>query len=134
MAQNTYIEKAWDARLFSNYKANTNKDYSSVSEQVAKFTVGQLIHHRLFEYRGVVIDVDPEFHGSTDWYEKVARSKPPKDRPWYHVLVDGAAQRTYVAERNLEPDEEGGPIRHADLDDYFRGLGDAGYILRNKGH
>jgi heat shock protein HspQ len=113
---------------------NDKKEVEDVSELVAKFTVGQLIHHRLFDYRGVVIDVDPEFHGSEDWYSNVAQSKPPKDRPWYHVLVDGAAQRTYVAERNLEPDEEGGPVRHSDIDDYFQGLGDEGYILRNKGH
>lgn len=105
-----------------------------MTEQTAKFGVGQLIHHRLFHYRGVVIDVDPEFHGSDDWYQHVAKSQPPKDRPWYHVLVDGASQRTYVAERNLEPDQEGGPIHNADLDDYFQGLGDEGYILRRKGH
>ncbi len=103
-------------------------------QQMAKFAVGQLIHHRLFDYRGVVIDVDPEFHGREDWYLKIASSKPPKDRPWYHVLVDGAAQRTYVAERNLEPDTEGGPVRHSDITDYFQGLGNDGYIPRNKGH
>jgi heat shock protein HspQ len=120
--------------LFLNEKTNTNKDTSSVSDQVAKFTVGQLIHHRLFEYRGVIVDVDPEFQGSADWYLKVAESKPPKDRPWYHVLVDGSAQRTYVAEQNMEQDQEGGPIRHADLNEYFRGFGNAGYVLKNKGH
>jgi len=105
-----------------------------LGEQTAKFSVGQLIQNRLFGYRGVIIDIDPEFHGSDDWYQNVARSKPPKDRPWYHVLVDGAAQRTYVAERNLEPDEEGGPVRHDCINDYFQGLGEDGYILRNKGH
>jgi heat shock protein HspQ len=120
--------------LLLNEKTNTNKDTSSVSDQVAKFTVGQLIHHRLFEYRGVIVDVDPEFQGSADWYLKVAESKPPKDRPWYHVLVDGSAQRTYVAEQNMEQDQEGGPIRHTDLNEYFRGFGNAGYVLKNKSH
>lgn len=103
-------------------------------EASAKFSVGQLIHHRLFDYRGVVIDVDPYFHGSDDWYESVARSRPPKESPWYHVLVDGFEHRTYVAERNLEPDETGGPVEHPDVTDYFDVLGDTGYVLKHKGN
>jgi len=103
-----------------------------MSETKAKFHIGQVIQHRMFEYRGVVIDVDPYFRGTDDWYSSAAKSKPPKDRPWYHVLVDGQVHRTYVAERNLEPDEEGGPVKHADLDSYFKELGDDGYIPHNR--
>jgi heat shock protein HspQ len=51
----------------------------------AKFRVGQVIHHKLFDYRGVIVDVDATFQGSEAWYDAMARSKPPKDRPWYHV-------------------------------------------------
>jgi len=69
--------------------------------QKAKFTIGQIIHHKLFDYRGVIVDVDFRFLGSDEWYEQVARSHPPKDRPWYHVLVDNAVHQTYVAEQNL---------------------------------
>ena len=100
----------------------------------AKFTVGQLIHHRLFEYRGVIVDVDPYFKGSDIWYKNIAQTKPPKDRPWYHVLVDGVEQRTYVAERNLEPDETGDPITHVELETYFEGMGGEKYIPRRKEH
>ena len=60
----------------------------------AKFAIGELIHHRLFDYRGVVFDVDPDFQGTEEWYTRVARSRPPKDQPWYHVLVDGAEHTT----------------------------------------
>ena len=95
----------------------------------ADFHVGQLVHHKLFGYRGVVIDVDPYFNGSDEWYSSVAKSKPPKDRPWYHVLVDEADYRTYVAERNLEPDTEGGPVRHPEIDDYFSELDGENYKL-----
>ena len=95
----------------------------------ADFHVGQLVHHKLFGYRGVVIDVDPYFNGSDEWYSSVAKSKPPKDRPWYHVLVDEADYRTYVAERNLEPDTEGGPVRHPEVDDYFSELDGENYKL-----
>ncbi len=85
----------------------------------ARFYVGQTVHHRLFDYRGVVADADATFQGSDDWYETMARSRPPRDRPWYHVLVHDAEHTTYVAERNLEPDLTGEPIRHPDLGLYF---------------
>ena len=81
-------------------------------ERTAGFFVGQIVHHKRFGYRGVVFDVDATVRGSDEWYEVVARSRPPKDMPWYHVLVDGAEHTTYVAERHLESDEYGRPITH----------------------
>jgi heat shock protein HspQ len=85
----------------------------------ARFAVGQRIHHRMFDYRGVVFDVDPVFAGSDEWYEEVARSRPPRDEPWYHVLVHDAQHTTYVAERNLDPDPGDEPVRHPLLGEYF---------------
>ena len=90
-----------------------------MAERRARFAVGQLIHHRLFDYRGVVFDVDPVFMGSEVWYEQVARTRPPKDQPWYHVLVDGADHTTYVAERNLETDSRSEPIHHPLVGTFF---------------
>ena len=78
----------------------------------ARFFVGQIVHHIKFDYRGVVFDVDATFGGTDRWYDEVARSRPPKDRPWYHVLVDGAGHTTYVAEQHLEADTAGTPIVH----------------------
>ncbi|MBT3305174.1 MAG: heat shock protein HspQ [Alphaproteobacteria bacterium] len=100
----------------------------------AKFSPGDLIIHNLFEYRGVVIDLDPHFLGSADWYDNVAKSKPPKDRPWYHVLVDGGDVRTYVAERNLQPDPSGRPIKHPEINTHFARFGGDGYIPLRKGN
>ncbi|KAA3629307.1 MAG: heat shock protein HspQ [Proteobacteria bacterium] len=85
----------------------------------ARYSVGQLVHHKLFDYRGVIFDVDAVFMGSDAWYEQVARSHPPKDRPWYHVLVDGADHTTYVAERNLESDASGVAVNHPLLGKFF---------------
>jgi heat shock protein HspQ len=96
----------------------------------AKFHVGQMIHHRLFDYRGVVIDVDADFQGTDEWYEQMAQSRPPKDQPWYQVLVHDAEHLTYVAERNLEPDADGGPIRHPALDHFFVAMRDGRYVIR----
>ena len=53
----------------------------------ARFAIGQVIHHRRFGYRGVIVDVDPSFQLTDEWYEEVALSRPPKDKPWYHILV-----------------------------------------------
>lgn len=84
-----------------------------------RFAVGDLIHHRLFDYRGVIVDVDPVFQSTEEWYDAVANSRPPKDKPWYHVLVHGALHSTYVAERNLEPDESADPILHPMVEQVF---------------
>lgn len=100
------------------------------AESKAKFHIGQLVEHLRFGYRGVVIDVDPVFQASEQWYARVARSKPPKDQPWYHVLVDGAAQRTYVAERHLQADCYLSPIRHPQLDSYFQAFDNGHYIQK----
>ena len=94
----------------------------------AKFSVGQIIRHNKFDYRGVVFDVDAVFSLSDEWYEQVARSRPPKDRPWYHVLVDRSHVQTYVAERHLEPDDSGEPIEHPLVDTFFARLEGGAYV------
>lgn len=95
-----------------------------------RFSVGQIVHHRLFDYRGVVFDVDPTFQGTDEWYEQVARSRPPRDQPWYHVLVHDHQHTTYVAERNLEPDTSVEPIRHPLLEGHFSALRGGQYVPR----
>ena len=74
-----------------------------MSDREARFQVGLLVRHKLFDYRGVVFDADATFQASEEWYETMARSRPPKDEPWYHVLVHDAEHTTYVAERNPRP-------------------------------
>jgi len=98
------------------------------------FNIGELVHHQRFDYRGVVIDVDPEFNGTEEWYERMARSQPPRDKPWYHVLVDGANHATYVAERHLEADARGEQITHPALGQFFRAFVDGRYLQRQEQH
>ncbi len=78
----------------------------------AQFSIGDVVHHKLSGYRGVIIDVDPHFVGTDAWYQSVASTRPPKAQPWYHVLPHGSRHQTYVAERNLEPDPTGLPVEH----------------------
>ena len=86
------------------------------------FFIGQCVHHKKFDYRGVIIDVDAGFSGTEDWYQQVALSRPPKNKPWYHVLVHNSNRMTYVAERHLEQDSSGEPVDHPALDMYFDGF------------
>lgn len=94
-----------------------------------KFFPGQIIRHLKLGYRGVVFAVDGEFSLSDDWYDQVARSRPPKDAPWYHVMVDGGSQTTYVAERHLEPCEDTSEIEHPLLEEYFEAFDGGAYRL-----
>ena len=105
------------------------------AEKVApspKFFIGQIVHHKGFDYRGVVVDVDATFQGTEAWYEQVARSRPPKEQPWYRVLVDGGEYETYVAERHLEADETGQPVSHPGLDVLFDDFRDGIYRRRRR--
>ncbi len=88
-------------------------------DTTCKYSVGQIIHHLRFDYRGVIVDVDATFQGTEEWYLEMAKSKPPQDKPWYHVLVDQSLTMTYVAERNLEEDPSPKPITHPLVDQYF---------------
>ncbi len=101
-----------------------------MTESTCKFSIGQLVHHRLFDYRGVIADVDPTFQGTEEWYEQMARSRPPKDEPWYHVLVDQAEHTTYVAERNLESDKRNDPIDHPLCDHFFSEFRNGQYLCK----
>lgn len=86
----------------------------------AEFSIGQVVKHKLFAYYGVIYDVDPIFMGSEEWYRGVAKTRPPKNQPWYRILVDGDDHETYVAQRNLEHCEYR-EIDHPMINIYFSG-------------
>lgn len=100
-------------------------------DDAAKFNVGQVIHHRLFDYRGVVFDVDPNFSNTDEWYALMARSRPAKNQPWYHILVNGTDYTTYVAEQNLEDDFIGTEVSHPDVKKYFGKYKNGRYTLKD---
>lgn len=99
--------------------------------QRAKFSIGQIIRHKLFNYRGVIFNVDDSMQLSEEWYAQVAKSRPPKDEPWYHVMVDNQMHTTYVAEQNILPEEaDMSPVSHPLIDEYFSAQQDGRYILK----
>ncbi len=76
-----------------------------------KFSVGQLVAHLHYGYRGVVAGWDAACAAEDDWYFG-NRTQPSREQPWYHVLVHGGQHSTYVAEENLEPYDGGEQVLH----------------------
>jgi large subunit ribosomal protein L21 len=54
---------------------------ASVAQQIsipsARFAIGDVVRHRIFDFRGVVFDVDPEFANSDEWYDAIPESIRP---------------------------------------------------------
>ncbi|EIJ35780.1 heat shock protein HspQ [Thiothrix nivea] len=104
-----------------------------MEEKTASFGIGQVIHHRLFNYRGVIFDVDPDFQGTEEWFEKnVEAGNPSKEEPWYHVLIDQDGRVAYVAECNLEAEADDliEPVEHPLLENFFTGFNGDHYQAR----
>ena len=99
----------------------------------ARFGIGDVVRHRLFDFRGVIFDVDPVFANSEEWYEAIPEAiRPAKDQPFYHLLAENAEQSyvAYVSQQNLIADESDEPIDHPSIDAYFVGFDGSRYQLR----
>lgn len=93
------------------------------------FQPGCLVHHRLYGYRGVVVSSDPYCMAGDTWYHS-NKTQPPKEQPWYHILVDDSGGlSTYVAQSNLELDESGKPVSHPRIGAYFEAFKNGRYVL-----
>ncbi len=100
----------------------------------AKFSVGQIVRHRLFPFRGVIYDVDPVFNNTEEWYQAIpADRRPSKDQPFYHLLAQnaqGGPYEAYVSEQNLLPDAENGPVQHPMIEVVFERMAGDHYVMR----
>jgi heat shock protein HspQ len=88
----------------------------------ARFTIGDVVRHRLFDFRGVIFDVDPVFANSEEWYEAIPETiRPRKDQPFYHLLAENAesSYTAYVSQQNLVRDESEEPIDHPAIASMF---------------
>ena len=100
---------------------------------LARFAIGDVVRHRLFDFRGVIFDVDPEFTNSEEWYEAIPESlRPRKDQPFYHLLAENAESTyvAYVSQQNLLPDDTDEPVDHPAIATMFDRLEDGRYHLR----
>ncbi len=101
----------------------------------ASFSIGDVVRHRLFDFRGVIFDVDPVFANSEEWYESIpADIRPPKNQPFYHLLAENmeSSYVAYVSQQNLVPDESEEPIDHPAISGLFTGYADGRYRLRRE--
>lgn len=89
----------------------------------AKFTLGQVVRHRVHPFRGIIFDVDPVFDNTEEWWLSIpAEIRPAKDQPYYHLLAENEKTEyvAYVSEQNLLPDDSGTPLRHPQVREMFR--------------
>lgn len=103
--------------------------------KTAKFRIGQVVRHRLFPFRGVIFDVDPEFANTEEWYEAIpAEVRPRRDQPFYHLLAenDETEYVAYVSEQNLLDDTSGDPVRHPQLNEFFDMTSDGNYAPKRR--
>ena len=100
----------------------------------AKFKIGEVVKHRLYPFRGVVFDIDPEFDNTEEWWESIpADVRPHKDQPFYHLFAENAESEyiAYVSEQNLMPDTSDTPIRHPQVAEVFERDERGAYRPRN---
>lgn len=100
----------------------------------AKFKIGEVVKHRLYPFRGVVFDIDPEFDNTEEWWESIpADVRPHKDQPFYHLFAENAESEyiAYVSEQNLIPDTSEAPIRHPQVAEVFERDERGSYRPRN---
>ncbi|MFD2237763.1 heat shock protein HspQ [Aureimonas populi] len=101
--------------------------------QTARFAIGQIVRHRIFPFRGVIFDVDPEFDNTEEWYLSIPEeARPRKDQPFYHLLAENAESEyvAYVSEQNLVLDEAHDPVLHPRVAELFEGPFDGVYRLK----
>ncbi|WP_393957324.1 heat shock protein HspQ [Methylorubrum sp. POS3] len=106
---------------------------TQTSMRTAKFGLGAVVRHRIYPFRGVVFDVDPEFANTEEWWLAIPEDvRPRKDQPFYHLLAENADSEyvAYVSEQNLVPDTSGEALRHAGIPEVFERDADGGYRMR----
>lgn len=100
---------------------------------VANFTIGEVVKHRLFDFRGVIYDVDPIFSNDDEWYESIPKDlRPKKDQPFYHLFAENndSSYIAYVSQQNLVADGLSGPINHPQIREIFGSWVDDHYTLK----
>ena len=99
--------------------------------QKAKFSIGDIVRHKHFDFRGVIYDVDFEFNNSEEWYQSIPKNvRPRKNQAFYHLLAenDVITYEAYVSEHNLLIDDSEEPIKHPLIEEIFSGRKGTNYF------
>jgi heat shock protein HspQ len=108
-----------------------------MKQQVAKFSLGQVVKHRVHPFRGVVFDVDAEFNNSDEWIENIPEDiRPDRDQPFYHLFAENESSYyvAYVSEQNLLSDDSDEPVGHPDVSEMFGTFKNGHYSLGSNLH
>jgi len=104
-----------------------------MATRTAKFQIGDVVRHRVYDFRGVIFDVDPEFANTEEWWRSIPEDmRPRKDQPFYHLLAenDHTTYIAYVSEQNLLIDESGRLVSHPQVGHFFTGRENGRYVVR----
>ena len=99
----------------------------------ASFAIGDVVRHRILDFRGVIFDVDPEFDNTDEWYEAIPEEiRPHKEQPFYHLMAENEEQTyiAYVSQQNLVLDDDEGEVYHPAISTLFTGFEGGRYQLR----
>jgi len=117
----------------SFFSATAGRKVDAPLRTKARFGIGDVVRHRVFDFRGVVFDIDPVFANSEEWYESIPKEvRPHREQPFYHLLAENgeASYVAYVSQQNLLADGESGPVDHPSLNELFDDFDGARYPLR----
>ena len=101
--------------------------------QTARFSIGQIVRHRIHPFRGIIFDVDPVFANTEEWWLAIPEAlRPRKDQPFYHLFAENEQTEyvAYVSEQNLVPDTSNAPLRHPMVSTVFKARPDGTYQPR----
>jgi len=99
----------------------------------ARFAIGDVVRHKVYDFRGVVFDIDPVFANSEEWYEAIPQEqRPAREQPYYHLLAENGESSyvAYVSQQNLLGDGDGGPVDHPSVEELFEDYDGERYRLR----
>jgi heat shock protein HspQ len=119
------------ARRYDNEAMNEQTLPPEIVETA--FSIGDVVRHRIFDFRGVVFDIDPVFANSEEWYQSIPEQvRPSKNQPFYHLFAENAESSyiAYVSQQNLLADHQQGPINHPGINAVFEGWNGDQYQLK----
>jgi len=108
-----------------------------MKQHIAKFSLGQVVKHRVHPFRGVIFDVDAKFNNSEEWIESIPEDiRPDRDQPFYHLFAENESSYyvAYVSEQNLLRDDSDEPVGHPEVDEMFGAYHDGKYSLGGNLH
>jgi heat shock protein HspQ len=96
-----------------------------------KFSIGQLVRHCRYGYRGIIAAIDSQCQADDTWYEN-NQTQPKREQAWYHVIVSDSEMATYPAESSLMSDSSDALIVNPMLEHFFSRTNEGLYIRNDR--